>query len=89
MRLLAGALAAFILWGVPANAGAPHSTFLPSVVPELDVLVAQAGCQPRRTCSQIGSCDEAKWYLANCSWGGALDRDSDGAPCETLCGSNN
>jgi hypothetical protein len=52
--------------------------------------VAQSwSCQPRRTCGQIGSCEEAKWYLYNCSWGGKLDGDSDGAPCEKLCGSNN
>ncbi|WP_376704453.1 excalibur calcium-binding domain-containing protein [Mesorhizobium sp. ISC25] len=42
-------------------------------------------CQPRRTCSQISSCDEANWYLVNCSWGGKLDRDRDGIACETLC----
>ncbi|MCH4559127.1 thermonuclease family protein [Mesorhizobium jarvisii] len=50
-------------------------------------LVAQSGysCEPRRTCSQIGSCDEANWYLQNCSWGGKLDRDKDGIPCEGLC----
>lgn len=50
-------------------------------------LVAQSGysCEPRRTCKQIGSCDEANWYLQNCSWGGKLDRDKDGIPCETLC----
>jgi endonuclease YncB( thermonuclease family) len=53
-------------------------------------MLAQSwSCRHRRTCSQIGSCDEAVWYLNNCSWGGALDRDNDGAPCETLCGSNN
>jgi hypothetical protein len=50
---------------------------------------AQVSCQPRRTCKQIGSCDEARWYLYNCSWGGRLDGDNDGAPCEQLCGSNN
>lgn len=46
-------------------------------------------CQPRKTCGKIGSCEEAEYYLFNCSWGGKLDGDSDGAPCETLCGSNN
>ena len=44
-------------------------------------------CTPRRTCSKIASCDEARWYLENCSWGRRLDRDSDGSPCENLCGS--
>ncbi len=50
-------------------------------------LLAQSGysCEPRRPCSQISSCDEANWYLANCSWGGKLDRDKDGIPCETIC----
>lgn len=50
-------------------------------------LVAQSGytCEPRRTCSQISSCEEANWYLQNCSWGGKLDRDKDGIPCESLC----
>lgn len=42
-------------------------------------------CQPKRTCSQISLCDEANWYLSNCSWGGKLDRDKDGIPCESLC----
>lgn len=46
-------------------------------------------CQPRKTCGKIGSCEEAEFYLHNCSWGGKLDGDDDGAPCETLCGSNN
>lgn len=49
--------------------------------------VAQSGysCSPRRTCSRIASCDEARWYLENCPWGGKLDRDKDGIPCESLC----
>ncbi|RWN61461.1 MAG: thermonuclease family protein [Mesorhizobium sp.] len=48
--------------------------------------VAQSySCQPRRKCSQISSCDEARWYLSNCPWGGKLDRDGDGIACETLC----
>lgn len=42
-------------------------------------------CSPRLKCSQISSCDEAMWYLENCPWGGKLDRDKDGIPCESLC----
>ncbi|WP_147273352.1 excalibur calcium-binding domain-containing protein, partial [Paracoccus lutimaris] len=42
-------------------------------------------CSPRRTCSQIGSCEEARWYLQNCPWGGRLDRDNDGILCESIC----
>ncbi|WP_352975825.1 excalibur calcium-binding domain-containing protein [Mesorhizobium sp. M1005] len=48
-------------------------------------LAQSYSCQPRRTCSKISSCDEAQWYLSNCSWGGKLDRDGDGVACETLC----
>lgn len=59
-------------------------------VPRLNLIsphsLAQSwSCQPRRTCKQIASCEEANWYLNNCSWGGKLDRDSDGIPCESLC----
>ena len=42
-------------------------------------------CSPRLKCTQISSCEEANWYLQNCSWGGALDRDKDGIPCESSC----
>jgi hypothetical protein len=42
-------------------------------------------CSPRLTCGRISSCEEARWLLANCSWGGKLDRDGDGVPCESLC----
>lgn len=42
-------------------------------------------CPSRRYCTQIGSCQEAQYYLANCSWGWRLDGDSDGVPCESLC----
>lgn len=44
-----------------------------------------ASCSPRLYCTQIGSCPEARWYLANCSWGGRLDGDGDGVPCEAIC----
>jgi hypothetical protein len=44
-------------------------------------------CAPRKTCGRINSCEEAYWYLANCSWGSRLDGDSDGVPCESICGS--
>lgn len=65
----------------------PAST---DVAPQIAALVAQSwSCQPRKTCGKIGSCEEAEYYLYNCAWGGKLDGDGDGAPCEKLCGSNN
>ena len=56
-------------------------------IPEMLQRLVQGSysCSPRRTCSQIESCQEARWYLENCSWGGRLDRDSDGVPCESIC----
>ena len=44
-----------------------------------------ASCPSRQYCTRIGSCEEARWYLANCSWGALLDSDSDGVPCEAIC----
>lgn len=48
-------------------------------------LAESYSCSPRRTCPEIASCEEANWLLDNCSWGGKLDRDKDGVPCESLC----
>lgn len=42
-------------------------------------------CPARKTCGQIQTCSEARFYLANCSWGYRLDGDNDGVPCESLC----
>lgn len=53
------------------------------MTPRPDLQAQSYDCQPRKTCGQIGSCEEANWYLNNCSWGGKLDRDGDGAPCES------
>ena len=48
-----------------------------------DLLAQSNDCSPRKTCAQISSCEEANWYLQNCSWGGRLDRDNDNLPCES------
>lgn len=43
-------------------------------------------CSPRKTCSRsVESCEAAYWYMENCSWGGKLDGDNDGVPCENMC----
>ncbi len=38
-------------------------------------------CDGRRYCSQMKSCEEAKYFLANCP-GVKMDGDRDGIPCE-------
>lgn len=57
-----------------------------SVTDELLMLAQAYSCSPRKTCSKtVRSCDEAYWLMNNCSWGGRLDGDNDGVPCENLC----
>ena len=43
--------------------------------------VPQFKCDGRIHCSQMTSCDEAKFFLANCP-GTQMDGDNDGVPCE-------
>lgn len=44
-------------------------------------------CQGKRYCSQMNSCDEAKFYLEQCP-GVQIDGDRDGIPCERQWCSN-
>jgi hypothetical protein len=39
-------------------------------------------CDGRPLCSQMSSCDEAKYFLRNCP-GTQMDVDGDGIPCES------
>ncbi len=39
------------------------------------------GCDGRQYCSQMKSCAEAKYFLANCP-GAKMDGDGNGIPCE-------
>lgn len=39
----------------------------------------------KRTCSQMNSCEEARFHLTQCGVK-SLDRDNDGIPCESICG---
>lgn len=41
-------------------------------------------CGAKRYCSQMTSCEEARYYLTQCGIS-SLDRDGDGTPCESLC----
>ncbi len=41
-------------------------------------------CGAKRYCSQMTSCEEARYYLTQCGIS-SLDRDGDGVPCEALC----
>lgn len=53
----------------PFMSGNPQSTFT---------------CGSKRTCGQMDSCEEARYYLTHCGLS-RLDGDGDGTPCESLC----
>lgn len=59
--------------------------FQPPDTPPRDGSVAPAAapysCNGRTRCSQVSSCEEAKWVLRNCP-GTQMDGDNDGVPCE-------
>ena len=54
-------------------------------VPQQQHVAQNDLCGSKRYCSQMGSCDEANFYLSHCNVK-SLDRDNDGVPCENLCG---
>lgn len=41
-------------------------------------------CEGKRICKEMDSCEEARFYLTQCSVS-SLDRDNDGVPCESIC----
>ena len=45
---------------------------------------ARYSCDARQYCSEMTSCDEARWHLQECGLT-TLDGDGDGLPCERLC----
>jgi Excalibur calcium-binding domain len=51
-----------------------------TTTPEPQVF-AQYQCDGRTRCSQMTSCEEAKFFLQNCP-GTKMDGDNDGIPCE-------
>lgn len=44
----------------------------------------QFTCSGKRTCGEMNSCAEARFYLTQCGVS-SLDRDKDGIPCESIC----
>lgn len=60
----------------PAAAESPTE-----VAPAPAALTTGFRCDGRRYCSQMKSCDEAKYFLRNCP-GTEMDGDKNGIPCE-------
>ncbi|MGH8444164.1 MAG: excalibur calcium-binding domain-containing protein, partial [Solimonas sp.] len=64
---------------VPAAAGSPAAPPRRAEAPGFR-------CEGKTYCRQMGSCEEARFYLANCP-GTKMDGDHDGIPCEDqFCG---
>ena len=53
--------------------------------PELSSQSQQYHCAGKVHCSEMDSCEEAKYYLRNCP-NVKIDGDGDGMPCEERCG---
>jgi hypothetical protein len=73
--------------GLPARhapvSGVPSESTSSALVPPH----TEYACDGRVYCSQMTSCDEAKYFLAHCP-GVKMDGDGDGIPCERqFCGS--
>ena len=56
----------------------------PNVPPPADAASDDPSCEHKKHCSDMGSCEEARRYLAVCGMK-YLDADGDGTPCEKLC----
>ena len=62
----------------PAISTPPTAATVPAVLPTAP---SRWRCDGRRHCSQMSSCEEAKFFLANCP-GVKMDGNHDGVPCE-------
>ncbi len=57
----------------------------PIFAQKLDKKEKKPKCGDKKTCKQMTSCKEAKFYLEECNVQ-KLDKDKDGIPCESICG---
>ncbi len=76
-------------WGrTSAGAVQTPTTAAPPAAATAPATAGKTGyrCDGRKRCPQMTSCDEARFFLANCP-GVQMDGDGDGIPCEEqLCG---
>lgn len=66
----------------------PDRSVLPHLIGEVQAEggppSSQFRCAGKRTCKQMVSCAEARFYLSQCG-AKSLDGDGDGTPCNALC----
>ncbi len=67
--------------------GSVTNTVFPKAEQNVETVqsVNNSSCGNKRYCKEMTSCEEAKFYLTQCGLS-RLDQDSDGFPCENLCG---
>ena len=62
-----------------------NTDVLPALIPEAKAdEPADFSCSTKKSCKQMSSCEEAKFYLESCGRK-SLDGDGDGVPCNALC----
>lgn len=79
--LLGLGLYAYTKYTAGSSAAPPPLTSSPGTATEA-AGAARYRCDGRIYCSQMTSCEEAKFFLRNCP-GTKMDGDGDGIPCET------
>ena len=75
------AVAVFIYSKVAKEKTVNNPVKMPAVETKPARQTEQFQCQGKTWCSEMTSCDEAKFYLQNCP-GTKMDGDNDGVPCE-------
>jgi cold shock CspA family protein len=88
-RLVGGLVLIGIVFGIYSFLMEPRSppVIQPTIKPEVQLAIQPAyekmgfSCKGKTHCSQMISCDEAKYYLAHCP-NVEIDGDADNVPCE-------
>ena len=68
----------------PPVVSPPQGLTTPVILPLEDPTTPTYTCDCNKACSQMSSCDEAKYQLITCSCS-KRDGDNDGVPCEDIC----
>jgi Excalibur calcium-binding domain len=88
-KIILLALVAFVAWGYYIKNGGSFNV-MPTIVENSESASAARNsqnyrCDGRQRCSQMGSYEEAKYFIENCP-NTKMDGDRDGIPCERQFG---
>jgi micrococcal nuclease len=68
----------------PSTFSTQPNAAVSSVTAHANTTSHDSGCGNKKHCSEMSSCEEAKYYLTQCGVK-SLDGNGDGVPCEKLC----